>query len=114
MGLFGLPHPLLDMKANLVWADIARVLSLLFDAGWSWGALAVAVGWLAQTWVRGALVGVLALAGATVSYYVTDAFAWGLARTWSGGWRWVCRSGCCWVQWAPRSGGREQSGCLPP
>jgi hypothetical protein len=60
-----------------VWAKAAEVLSLLMDAGWSWAALAVAMGWLAGTRARGALVGALALIGATVAYYVTDAFVWG-------------------------------------
>ncbi|MFB7007972.1 MULTISPECIES: hypothetical protein [unclassified Streptomyces] len=60
-----------------VWAGAAKVLSLLVDAGWSWAALAVAVGWLAGTPVRGALVGALALIAATGAYYVTDAFASG-------------------------------------
>jgi hypothetical protein len=60
-----------------VGAKAAEVLSLLMDAGWSWAALAVAMGWLAGTRARGALVGALALIGATVAYYVTDAFVWG-------------------------------------
>lgn len=60
-----------------VWASAAKVLSLLVDAGWSWAALAVAVGWLAGTPIRGALVGALALIAATGAYYVTDAFASG-------------------------------------
>ncbi|MFD0622130.1 hypothetical protein ACFQ2K_04210 [Streptomyces sanglieri] len=53
------------------------MLSLLMDAGWSWAALAVAVGWLARTWARGALVGALALLAATGAYYVTDALVAG-------------------------------------
>ncbi|MCX5107228.1 DUF6518 family protein [Streptomyces sp. NBC_00378] len=53
------------------------MLNLLVDAGWSWAALAVAMGWLAGTWVRGALVGALALVAATVAYYVTDSFVSG-------------------------------------
>ncbi|MFD4946647.1 hypothetical protein ACFWNT_29935 [Streptomyces sp. NPDC058409] len=60
-----------------IWGKAAKVLSLLMDAGWSWAALAVAVGWLAGTWARGALVGALALFAATGAYYVTDAFVWG-------------------------------------
>jgi hypothetical protein len=52
----------------------AKVLSLLLDAGWAWAALAVAVGWLAGTLVRGALAGTLSLIAATVAYYVTDAY----------------------------------------
>ncbi|MGW2180551.1 DUF6518 family protein [Streptomyces sp. NPDC001732] len=51
---------------------VAKVLSLLLDAGWAWAALAVAAGWLAGTLVRGALAGALALVAATVAYYVTD------------------------------------------
>ncbi|MFE6158410.1 DUF6518 family protein [Streptomyces sp. NPDC056486] len=51
----------------------AKVLSLLFDAGWSWAALAVLTGWLARSLTRGAVVGALSLVGATVAYYVTDA-----------------------------------------
>ncbi|GAA3368603.1 hypothetical protein GCM10020367_07640 [Streptomyces sannanensis] len=60
-----------------LWAKVARVLSLLMDAGWSWAALAVGMGWLAGTRTRGSLVGALALIGATVAYYVTDAFVSG-------------------------------------
>ncbi|GGX48202.1 hypothetical protein [Streptomyces chryseus] len=60
-----------------VWAKAAKVLSLLIDAGWSWAALAVAMGWLAGTRTQGALVGALALMAATVAYYLTDAFVWG-------------------------------------
>ncbi|MET8331561.1 hypothetical protein [Streptomyces sp. NPDC005181] len=60
-----------------VWGKAAKVLSLLMDAGWSWAALAVVVGWLAGTWARGALVGALTLFAATGAYYVTDAFVWG-------------------------------------
>ncbi|MPY51722.1 hypothetical protein [Streptomyces acidicola] len=60
-----------------VWASAAKVLSLLMDAGWSWAGLAVAMGWLAGTRVRGALVGALALIAATGAYYVTDAFVSG-------------------------------------
>lgn len=57
-------------------AEASKVLSLLLDAGWSWAALAVAVGWAAGSRVRGALGGLLALVAATVSYYVTDAYLW--------------------------------------
>ncbi|MER5851737.1 hypothetical protein ABT126_33135 [Streptomyces sp. NPDC002012] len=75
--------------AGTVWAGAAKVLSLLMDAGWSWAALAVAVGWLAGTPVRGALVGALALIAATGAYYVTDAFASGagtdMVRWWVAG-----------------------------
>ncbi|MFE9968088.1 hypothetical protein [Streptomyces sp. NPDC005525] len=49
------------LLTGAVCAGTARVLSLLPDAGWSWAALVV--GWLAGAWVRGALVGVLALVG---------------------------------------------------
>ncbi|MFJ5224755.1 hypothetical protein [Streptomyces sp. NPDC088400] len=68
----GLGAPLV----GTVWGGGAKVLSLLMDAGWSWAALAVAVGWLAGTGIRGALAGALTLTGATVAYYVTDAFVW--------------------------------------
>jgi hypothetical protein len=60
-----------------VWAKAAKVLSLLMDAGWSWAALAVGMGWLARTRARGALVGALALIAASVAYNVTDAFVLG-------------------------------------
>ncbi|MFE2932569.1 hypothetical protein [Streptomyces sp. NPDC059278] len=50
----------------------AKVLSLLFDAGWSWAALAVLAGLLAGSPVRGAIAGALSLVAATVAYYVTD------------------------------------------
>ncbi|REK88887.1 hypothetical protein DY245_18615 [Streptomyces inhibens] len=63
--------------AGTVWAKAAKVLSLLMDAGWSWAALAVGMGWLAGTRARGALVGALALIAASVAYYVTDAFVLG-------------------------------------
>ncbi|MFF8692866.1 hypothetical protein ACF08W_11725 [Streptomyces sp. NPDC015144] len=56
-----------------LWGGTAKVLSLLMDAGWAWAALAVAVGWLVGTPVRGALTGALALFAATWTYYVTDA-----------------------------------------
>ncbi|MFJ9582976.1 hypothetical protein [Streptomyces acidicola] len=56
-----------------VWGRTAKVLSLLMDAGWSWAALAVAMGWLAGTRVRGSLVGALTLFAATGAYYMTDA-----------------------------------------
>ncbi|MFB6784974.1 hypothetical protein ACFCX0_49150 [Streptomyces sp. NPDC056352] len=63
--------------AGSAWAKAAKVLSLLMDAGWSWAALAVGMGWLAGKWVRGALVGALTLILASVAYYVTDAFVLG-------------------------------------
>ncbi|OAH10857.1 hypothetical protein [Streptomyces jeddahensis] len=63
--------------AGTVWAKAAKVLSLLMDAGWSWAALAVGMGWLAGTRARGALGGALALIAASVAYYVTDAFVLG-------------------------------------
>ncbi|MFF1418452.1 hypothetical protein [Streptomyces sp. NPDC058280] len=69
------PYAELGMSlTGTVWAKAAKVLSLLMDAGWSWAALAVAMGWLAGTWVRGALAGALALVAATMAYYATDAF----------------------------------------
>ncbi|MFG2563258.1 hypothetical protein [Streptomyces sp. NPDC048496] len=66
-----------DPLTGTVWAGAAKVLSLLMDAGWSWAALAVAMGWLAGTRALGALVGALALIAATGAYYVTDALVWG-------------------------------------
>ncbi|MFI6638950.1 hypothetical protein [Streptomyces sp. NPDC050504] len=69
----GLGEPLV----GTVWGKGSKVLSLLMDAGWAWAALAVALGWLAGTWARGALAGVLSLVAASVAYYVTDAFALG-------------------------------------
>ena len=54
------------------WQPVFRFLSLLLDAGWAWAALAVAVGWLAGTSVRGAVAGVLALVAATTNYYALD------------------------------------------
>ncbi|WP_158684376.1 DUF6518 family protein [Streptomyces somaliensis] len=60
-----------------LWAKTAKLLSLLMDAGWSWAALAVAMGWLATTRTRGALAGTLALITATTAYYTTDAYASG-------------------------------------
>ncbi|MFF3733969.1 hypothetical protein ACFYXM_27600 [Streptomyces sp. NPDC002476] len=87
-----LSSPYAELGAPLVgtvWADAAKVLSLLVDAGWSWAALAVAMGWLAGTPVRGALAGALALFAATGAYYVTDAYAAGaeteMVRWWVAG-----------------------------
>ncbi|MER5359544.1 hypothetical protein [Streptomyces sp. NPDC002785] len=84
-----LSSPYMELGTPLtgtVWAKAAKVLSLLMDAGWSWAALAVAVGWFAGRQVRGALVGALALFAATGAYYVTDAFVSGaetdMARWW--------------------------------
>lgn len=55
-----------------VWASTAKVLSLLVGLGWAWAALAVAMGWLARTWARGAMVAALALIAATAAYYAMD------------------------------------------
>jgi len=52
--------------------SLARVASLVLDAGWAWAALAVVAGWLAAAPARGALAGVLALLAATTVYYGTD------------------------------------------
>lgn len=74
-----------ESLTGTVWAKTAKVLSLLLAAGWSWAALAVAMGWLAGTWGRGALVGALALVAATAAYYATDTFvsgAGGLDMVW--------------------------------
>ncbi|KUJ58398.1 hypothetical protein ADL25_03480 [Streptomyces sp. NRRL F-5122] len=65
--------------ARVVGSAVAKagpVVSLLLDAGWSWAALAVAVGWAARTRGPGALGGALAPAAATVSYHVADASLW--------------------------------------
>jgi hypothetical protein len=75
-----LSSPYVELGAPLtgsVWASAAKVLSLLMDAGWSWAALAVAMGWLVGTRALGALVGALTLIAATGAYYATDAFVWG-------------------------------------
>ncbi|WP_406482617.1 hypothetical protein [Streptomyces sp. NBC_01615] len=74
-----LSSPYGEIGARVAGTDLAKaskVLSLLLDAGWSWAALAVAVGWVAGSRVRGALGGLLALVAATVSYYVTDVYLW--------------------------------------
>jgi hypothetical protein len=65
--------PLGAPLTGTVWGGAAKVLSLLMDAGWAWAALAVAMGWLAGAWVRGAVVGALALMAATVAYVWTAA-----------------------------------------
>lgn len=57
-------------------AKAGAVVGLLLDAGWAWAALAVVVGWAVATPARGALGGAAALAAATVSYYVMDAYMW--------------------------------------
>ncbi|WP_369776380.1 hypothetical protein [Streptomyces sp. R33] len=63
--------------AGTVWAGAAKVLSLLMDSGWSWAALAVAVGWRVGARAQGALAGAVSLIAATGAYYVTDAFVLG-------------------------------------
>ncbi|MFF8315986.1 hypothetical protein ACF06V_02340 [Streptomyces bobili] len=63
--------------AGTVWGGTAKVLSLLMDAGWCWAALAVGMGWLAGTRSRGASAGAVALVGASVAYYMTDAYVLG-------------------------------------
>lgn len=68
------PYTQLGMPLKgTVWSGAAKVLGLLMDAGWSWAALAVGIGWLARTWARGAPAGVLALVAASGAYYATDA-----------------------------------------
>ncbi|MET9046712.1 MULTISPECIES: hypothetical protein [unclassified Streptomyces] len=57
-------------------ARACTVVSLLLDAGWSWAALAVVVGWAVATPARAAVGAMAALAAATVSYYVVDAYVW--------------------------------------
>ncbi|WP_131737085.1 hypothetical protein [Actinomadura roseirufa] len=54
--------------------SVAEVVSLLVDVGWAWAGLAVAVGWLARTPVRGSIAGVMALTAATAAYYRVDSY----------------------------------------
>ena len=75
-----LSSPYVELGARFTgtaWAKAAKVLSLLMDAGWCWAALAVGMGWLAGTWARGVSAGALTLVGASVAYYVTDAYVLG-------------------------------------
>ncbi|MFJ4845636.1 MULTISPECIES: hypothetical protein [unclassified Streptomyces] len=70
-----LSSPYSDIGAPItgtVWADAAKVLSLLMDAGWAWAALAVLVGAMARTPLQGTLVGAVSLVAATGAYYATD------------------------------------------
>lgn len=70
-----LSSPYTELSAPITgtaFGGAAKVLSLLLDAGWSWAALAVAVGLLAGTPARGALAGSPALVAATPTYYATD------------------------------------------
>lgn len=70
-----LSSPYSELGAPLrgtVCGGIAKVLSLLLDAGWSWAALAVAAGLLAGTPAGGALAGPLALVAATATYSTMD------------------------------------------
>jgi hypothetical protein len=61
------------VNAGWAWvAQVVEVASLLLDVGWAWAGLAVAVGWLAGTRVRGAAAGVLALVAATAAYSCMD------------------------------------------
>ncbi|OLT22097.1 hypothetical protein BJF79_15140 [Actinomadura sp. CNU-125] len=53
-------------------APVLQVVSRLLGVGWSWAALAVAVGWYACRPVPGALAGTAALVAATAAYYVLD------------------------------------------
>ncbi len=76
--------PLGTPISGTVWAGAAKVLSLLMDAGWAWAALAVATGWLARTWARGASAGALALIAATTAYYAMDAFSRDEPLAWYG------------------------------
>ncbi|MET7971448.1 hypothetical protein [Micromonospora sp. NPDC005305] len=61
-----------SQTAQTGWADVAKVASLLLDAGWAWAALAVAAGWLVGARFRGAVAGVVALAAAVTAYYGLD------------------------------------------
>lgn len=61
------------VNAGGTWvAKVAEVASLLLDIGWAWAGVAVAVGWLAGTRLRGSIAGVLALLAATTAYYCVD------------------------------------------
>lgn len=53
----------------------AIFISLVFDSGWAWAALAFALGWYSgndRRPLKAALVGVAGLIVATVAYYSTD------------------------------------------
>jgi hypothetical protein len=52
--------------------SLARVVSLVLDAGWAWAALAVVAGWVARTPRQGAVAGVIALLTATTAYFTFD------------------------------------------
>lgn len=51
---------------------IARVASLILDSGWAWAGLAVAIGWLINLPVRGAVAALVALLAATAAYLLMD------------------------------------------
>lgn len=59
--------------SGTTWARVAKVASLLLDAGWSWAALAVAAGWRGGTLQRGLIAGPTALIAASASYFCSDA-----------------------------------------
>lgn len=63
------------VDTRLMW--VAEVASKLLDSGWAWAGLAIAAGWLADTSVRGAFAGALALIAATFAYFVMDSVLWG-------------------------------------
>ncbi|MEU0568164.1 hypothetical protein ABZ297_22660 [Nonomuraea sp. NPDC005983] len=65
-------------------AESAAVVSLLLDAGWTWAALAVLVGWLAGGLARGVASGVVALAAATAAYYSVDSLLRAEPLAWYG------------------------------
>jgi hypothetical protein len=71
--------------ANTAWESIARVASLILDSGWAWAGLAVAVGWLVNARVRGAVAGFLALLAATAAYSVVETVREQHGLAWHGG-----------------------------
>jgi hypothetical protein len=82
--------------------SLARVPSLILDAGWAWAAVAVLAGWLAGAPVRAAAAGASALLAGTVVYYAMDSVLRARSRSWSCGRRAPApRPG-----WWPRTGAR--------
>jgi hypothetical protein len=70
--------------------SFARIASVVLDAAWAWGGLAVVAGRLAAAPARGALAGAIALIAATTVYYGTDSIVRQepLALYWSEMFRW--------------------------
>ena len=73
---------------DTVWRWVAEVASKLLDAGWAWAGLAIVVGWLAGSILRGAVTGVLALLAATVAYFVIDYSIQMEGLVWISVWGW--------------------------